>query len=569
MRSARRLLTPALALLVLAIPGGVGAGRADDPITPLADVAEHAWKNLGKARNLLSSGGQQFMLMHSRQAALARASRFDYADPGQQKAATLQAVGPYANDVMAPSDFISRLAGMTQSETSAAWCGTNAIIGFNDSGSFSETLFKGARSTLSFNGWTRSTDGGQTFTDQGPLVAQPKPPGFSAFHLFGDPVTGCPEPSTFYYSSLAEGRTPARDVVSGISVSKSTDGGDTFDEHVLAAGKDGFEHFLDKEWMAVDGGPTASPEDDVIHVTYTDFDFSFTSPACPDDVRTAIEHVRSVDGGETWSPPQVIDERCGGRFVQGSQVEADGNTVYVAWERYGADFVTREIRIRKSTDGGATFGNPLKVTDVTPVGDSFELQGLFRDFLDLQGLAVDRSGGPSDGDVYLTFQDGSRVTQRDPVDASFTGGCLGDFQDPRYCFGDVYVTRSSIGRVWSPPVMINQPDGQTDQFMPAVEVGSDGTVWAHYYDRSTDARNFLIRAVLATSTDGGDTWTETFLTEGTGFAPVTGWQDFFVNPFYMGDYQTVAVDQTGGLSGPLISWGDNALGDANVAYEAP
>jgi hypothetical protein len=569
MRRFRRWLTPALTLLVLVVPGGVGAGQAGDPIAPLAEAAEHAWKSLGKARNLLSSGGQQFMLMHSRQEALVRASRFDIADPGQQKAASLQAVGPYANDVFAPSDFITRLAGMTQSETSAAWCGSNAIIGFNDSGSFAETLFRGPRRALSFDGWTRSTDGGQTFVDQGPLVAEPLPAGFAAFHLFGDPVTACPEPSTFYYSSLAEGRRSDRGVVSGISVSKSTDGGDTFDEHALAAGKDGFEHFLDKEWMAVDGGPTASPADDVIHVTYTDFDFSFTSPACPNDVRTAIEHVRSVDGGETWSPPQVIDEVCGDRFVQGSQVEADGNSVYVAWERYGADFVSREIRIRTSTDDGVTFGNPRKVTELTPVGDGFELQGLFRAFLDLQGLAVDRSGGPSDGDIYLTFQDGARVTQRDPLDAAFTGGCLGDFSDPRYCFGDVYVTRSPNGRLWDPPVMINQPDGQTDQFMPALEVGTDGTLWAHYYDRSSDPRNFLIRSVLATSTDGGDTWTESFLTDGTGFAPVTGWQDFFVNPFYMGDYQTVATDRMGGLAGPLVSWGDNALGDANVAYLAP
>ena len=568
MRGSRRLLLSALALIVLGLPGGAGAGGSAGPITPLEDVAEHAWESLGKARNLLSSGGQQFMLMHSRQAALVRASRFDLADP-EQKVASLQQVGPYANDVLAPSDFITRLAGMTQSETSAAWCGSNAIIGFNDSGSFAQTLFRGPGQALSFDGWTLSTDGGQTFVDQGPLVAEPKPPGFAAFHLFGDPVTGCQDPSTFYYSSLAEGRTPEREVVSGISVSKSTDGGDTFDDHALAVGKDGFEHFLDKEWMAVEAGPTSSPEDDVIHVTYTDFDFSFTSPGCPDNFRTAIEHVRSVDGGDTWSPPQVIDEMCGNRFVQGSQVEADGDTVYVAWERYGADFVTREIRIRKSTNGGVTFGSAIKVTDVTAVGDSFELQGLFRAFLDLQGLAVDRSGGASDGDVYITFQDGSRVSQRDPLDGAFTGGCLGDFQAPRYCFGDVYVTRSDHGRMWSAPVMINAPDEQTDQFMPAVEVGSNGTLWAHYYDRSSDPRNFLIRAVLATSTDGGDSWAESFLTEGTGFAPVTGWQDFFVNPFYMGDYQTVAIDQTGGLAGPLVSWGDNALGDANVAYQSP
>jgi len=34
-------------------------------------------------------------------------------------------------------DFISRLAGNTQSEESVAWCGNNAVVGFNDSGSLS------------------------------------------------------------------------------------------------------------------------------------------------------------------------------------------------------------------------------------------------------------------------------------------------------------------------------------------------------------------------------------------------------------------------------------------------
>ena len=38
-------------------------------------------------------------------------------------------------------DFVSRLAGNTQSEESVAWCGNNALVGFNDSGSFVRTMF--------------------------------------------------------------------------------------------------------------------------------------------------------------------------------------------------------------------------------------------------------------------------------------------------------------------------------------------------------------------------------------------------------------------------------------------
>jgi hypothetical protein len=55
-------------------------------------------------------------------------------------------------------DFISRLAGNTQSEESVAWCGANALVGFNDSGSFVKTLTTPVSPSFSFsfNGWSRS-----------------------------------------------------------------------------------------------------------------------------------------------------------------------------------------------------------------------------------------------------------------------------------------------------------------------------------------------------------------------------------------------------------------------------
>src|SRR5437899_1561099 len=110
-----------------------------------------------------------------------------------------------------------------------------------------------------------------------------------------------------------------------------------------------------------------------LFVTYTDFDSSGT--VCgffggrPID-RTGIELVRSINGGATWSAPLVIDQTCGAPFVQGSQmVVGPGGEVYVAWEFFAADFVTRSLRIRRSTNNGVTFGPTAKVDDVTCVGD--------------------------------------------------------------------------------------------------------------------------------------------------------------------------------------------------------
>jgi hypothetical protein len=280
-----------------------------------------------------------------------------------------------------------------------------------------------------------------------------------------------------------------------------------------------------------------------------------------DDLRLAIEYVRSTNGGRTWSAPVVIDQVCGmAGLVQGSQVEVGtGDAVYVAWERYPADVVsTREIRIRRSGNLGAAFGPSRRVSTVTPIGDGFVLQGFFRTFLDLQGLAVDQTGGARRGTVYVTFHDGRNRQKPDPL-----GNCGAT---PTYCFGDVFLTQSRDGgATWSAPVRINNDDVRLgiDQWFPALDVDRSGAVWVNYYDRRRDVRNFLIDTFVARSADGGRTWSNSRATP-RNFAPVTGWQDAIVNPAYMGDYNAVAADVTGSFPGVINAWGDNGLGDANV-----
>jgi hypothetical protein len=482
-----------------------------------------------------------------------------------------QAQGPraarpgFANDTFAAEDFFSRLTGMTQSETTAAWCASNALIGFNDSGSFVSTLFlaQSPSGSLSFNGWAQSTNAGRGYTDRGALLADPIPDNLMFRDLLGDPVIGCTSQSTFYYASLAMDTGPAAAFGnSGITVSASTDGGTTFGPAVAASAKDANLHFLDKPWMAVEPGRTASPSDDVLHVAYLDYDLTGLDGGgpCPEQVRLALEYVRSTDGGQQWSRPQVLEEGCElDAQLQAAQVEVGpGDAVYVAWERYAPDGAAREIRIRRSADLGATFGATVTVGPVTGIGDGGVLQGLFRTGLDLQGLAVDQSHGRRGGTVYVTYHDGSARQKPDPA-----GFCNAS---PTYCFGDVYLSRSTDdGATWSAPVRINNDDITLgiDQFFPALDVDRAGAVWVSYYDRRRDVRNFLIDTFVARSTDGGTTWTNQRATAAQ-FPPITGSQDVFVNPVYMGDYIAVAADITGRNAGAIAAWGDNALGDANI-----
>jgi len=556
-----------MALLLLAPMVGQADQFDDqkDHLQRLIDEANTVRDNLGPGLvNALSKGAAQFVLLGDKADMLM----------GALDAAKL------ANNPFESEDFISRLAGSVQSEESVAWCSSNAIIGFNDSGSLVRTMFPPNPSpsgSTSGNGWSVSANAGGSFFDQGILLPDPVPAGTQFLDLFGDPVTGCTDRATFYYASLATNFTSAADcfpgVCTAISLSKSVDGGASFSgariavqtrQHISAAGS----AMLDKPWMAV----KRAAGSDHIHITYT----HFVAAPFLNFLSTSIEYVRSTDGGATFSSPIVLDQlQVPGSlvpFLQDSHVVVgNGNDVYVAWESYPNGFGPgRQIKLSKSTDGGMSFGPPVVVTDVTAVGNGVVVQGLFRDGLDLQGLAVDTTGGPGRGNVYITWQDGRALNQTDPLGASFiggSGGCpVGSPPVPGYCFGDVLFTRSvDGGATWSAPVRVNNdPIAKVDHMFPAVEVDRDGQLFTVFYDRRRDLRNFLIDTFVAVSGNAGQTWKNHRVT-GKNFAAVHD-QDVLVNTFYMGDYLGIAADRLRQRDGVIVSWGDNSLGDANVAF---
>jgi hypothetical protein len=428
------------------------------------------------------------------------------------------------------TDFTrSVVSGMTQSETSTAWCGPNVVVGFNDSGSILETL-AGTRG-LSFAGVARSENGGRSFTDLGFLNPGPSVGGF----ILGDPVLACSSASRFHYASifLLSTATP----LTAVSLSTSNDGGQTFGDPAIAVSKDLNEHFLDKPWMAVDPG---NPNN--LYVTYTDFATFNTQPTCPFNFQTTIEIVGSKDGGQTWSAPVVLDEVCGfDTIVQGSQVViGSAGDVNVAWEQFHT-LETRAQAFRRSTDGGLTFGATATIADVTPAGSGFAYQGGFRSALEFPSLAVDRSSGPRRGSLYLVWNDGrnKQIADQDSI-----GG--------RYGYADVLFSRSTDhGVTWSTPVTANpdRADRTTDQYQPGVAVDRHGRVATCYYDRSLDPDNFKITRSCSLSRDGGAHWSFRRITDADdSFIPLHG-GDTEVSPTYMGDYDALATDTLLGHSG--------------------
>ena len=194
------------------------------------------------------------------------------------------------------------------------------------------------------------------------------------------------------------------------------------------------------------------------------------------------------------------------------------------------------------------------------------VQGLFRTFIDLQGLTVDRTSNPATGgNVYIIWHDGRNKSQTDPFASP---GCKGT---GTYCFGDILLSRSTnAGSSWSPPFPVNNdPLSLADHLFPAAVVDNVGHVRVVFYDRRRDNRNFLIDTFVGTSLDAGASWTNDRVTPRS--FPAIHAEDLVVNATYMGDYLGIAADKLNTHAGVIVAWGDNSLGDPNVvsAKQAP
>jgi len=374
--------------------------------------------------------------------------------------------------------------------------------------------------------------------------------------LAGDPVAICTDANTFYIASLF---FQTVENTSDISVSKSTDGGFSFpNPPVPAVSADATTHLLDKPWM---DGVTGN-----LYVTYTDFDSTDETGFCLGQFRTAIELVRSTDGGQNWSAPTVVAEACGLDFVHGSQVAVApggvplGSKVYVAWELTRADN-SRAQFVTSLTNLVPNFPSPVEVAAVSCVGSCGGLfdgdPGLLRGFFRSASLAV----SPSDANtVYLTWHD-ARVYKQDA------------FSVNGYGFADILFSKSTTGGAtgsWSAPLRVNNnaepADLESDQYQPAI--GALGSKLAIcYYDRRLSdgitAINSAFERYCATSTNAGASWSNVKRSAGP-FAPTPG-QDLLLNPLFFGDYDNVTTDGTGANTTNFAgAWSETKHGNPDI-----
>ena len=395
----------------------------------------------------------------------------------------------------------------------------------------------------------------------------------------GDPVVGFDRNGNAYIASISMGfeefilfGTPFEEQVSSIAVTRSEDGGYTWETPISSArskvktditapGESGVVGtislgFLDKPWMTV--GPNAQdPSNDVIYVTYTEFEvhyeivtylggglFNFQNPF----VDTTIRFVRSEDGGRTWSSPvdvsptvrQVVGGSGGGeqfsaeeRTVQGSQpVTTDDGTVYVTWLDSTDDSAFEgmaEIWVARSDDGGRTFENAVVASNFFEP-DYSSRTSFFRSWA---GTFPQISTGPSDeiSIVYIGRPAGK------PIDD-----------------GDVYHVRSTNnGKTWTRPQKVNDDITDTHQFLPAVSIDPNGKIhvmWGDFRDDKSEKRFHIYYSV---SEDGGETWLEN--SRVTDFPTNPNYA--FPNGVFMGDYYAIETTE----NDVFMVWSDGRLGE--------
>lgn len=298
-----------------------------------------------------------------------------------------------ANDPAQAPDRV----GEAQSEVSVCVQGDTVVVAWNDSRAFTVGASPGV-GTLS--GYAYSLDGAATFTDGGSV-----PRALATDNPFGDTDIDTDGRGNWYLNSIytRTAGNPGPTAQQNISVHNGVfiAGVLTWNTPTMAAIGTAATGNLDKCFL------TADRLSGNVYVAYT----RFVNPP-------AIEIVRSINGGATWSVPTILDNTIVPTASKQSANPICGpaGEVYVVWEK-GANLINcpdgagnlgpvqAQIAFSKSTDFGLTYSaftviaTPITNFLASGPGDNRERGNEFPD------IAVDRSGLAYNGRIYVTYHD--------------------------------------------------------------------------------------------------------------------------------------------------------------------
>lgn len=265
--------------------------------------------------------------------------------------------------------------GAGQSEESICALGDNVMAAWNDGQGF---ITPGAG-----QGVAVSSDGGATWTDLG---NPPLPTGFPAWEWTSDPVVAVDENSgRFFYCGLGDADASNNGI--GIAYGHFVGPNFVWDGAVSVRTASNATTFLDKQWIAVD------PATHNVYITNTTF-----------TTTDWIDFYRSTDAGLTWSAAQTISAASDNGFVQGSRVVVGpGGEVHTHWSAVDQVTAADNYRYRQSTNAGVSFNAEVTATKYL-ANFGTGAPGFNRERgIQFAGMAVDRTGGPHNGRVYLSW----------------------------------------------------------------------------------------------------------------------------------------------------------------------
>jgi hypothetical protein len=347
---------------------------------------------------------------------------------------------------------------------------------------------------------------------------------------------------------------------------------------------------LDKEYMTIDNNPS-SPHKDRIYVTWSNYSADFTADP--------IEISYSDDHGATWSAAAAISgfslDLCPINFSGATAGTCDSNQYSVPFVAHNGDLYVvfsnfnncagalrligfdcpgdihdnhNQVFIVKSTDGGVTFGDPVKVSDYNELPDCYTYTGL--DFgracvptQPLSGKSIFRASNYPTGvamtnsDIVVHFGSYINAHSNGTLGNCTENGLSGLTFINKYqgvgnvggCNNDIVISTSHDGGATfdgtTTPVKdlptVNASNPTADQWFHWSTPTPDGGLVVSFYDRSygndesTGGMDFVMN-----STDGSVTrLTDTSMPPSNEFPDANGYSDF------MGDYTGVAVGPDG------------------------
>lgn len=369
-------------------------------------------------------------------------------------------------------------------------------------------------------GWAWSNDGGAVWN----FGATFNPGGTTNPGIYSrgaDPVVAFDSNGTGYMAWLAYNPHPNPNFLGrdgSIFIARSGDGGQTFNVfQKRIAQGNGTLTYYDKPWLYV------NPANNHVYVAWT----KRTNAWGDGGVQSmAIEFVRSTDGGATFSNPvqvSTFNPATGNSASHGPQIAAGpGNSVYVAWHT-----------LDNGDLGDANWQPPrIWIAQSNDGGQNFGANQLVATKQNSYpnrfiSLGVDRTSGR----LYVAYADRPAYP--------------GDY--------DVYVaTAAAAAGPWASTRVNDDAVGNGRwQYWPSLDVAPNGRVDVIWYDQRDNAN--LLNVYYSYTEDGGASWAaNSKLTDNNGFNPVGN--------TFAGDYSTIAsVDEKA-----YAVWMDNRLGNQEI-----